>query len=188
MSINFTSKNVKFTGALKAYAEKQLRDIERISGDIIDAEMIVSEEKLDFKVELALKTRLHSYHIEDRDSILKQALRSVLNTLKAQAKKNKEKLKKEKKRKNKGNIFKMFAAMGGEPAESRDSKEAAGVSQLTVCDNFSRKPLSVEEAIFFLKESGENAYLFQNAETNKTAVVFFNKEKNISIIEADIKR
>lgn len=186
MSINFTSKNVKFTGALKAYAEKQLKDIERISGDIIDAEVIISEGKLDFSVELALKTRLHSYHIEDRDPILKQALRSALSTLKAQAKKNKEKLKREKKRKNKGNIFKRFAAMGSEPIESSDFKESAGVPQLTVSDSFSRKPLSVEEAIFFLNESGENAYMFQNADTNKTAVIFFNKDGNISIIEADI--
>ncbi|MCK5075407.1 MAG: HPF/RaiA family ribosome-associated protein, partial [Calditrichia bacterium] len=96
MSIKFTSKNVKLTGALKGFTEKQLRNIEKISGDIIDAEVIVSEEKLDLRVELTLKTKLHSYHIEDRDPIQKQALRSVLSTLKSQAKKNKEKLKKDK--------------------------------------------------------------------------------------------
>ncbi|HLP49212.1 MAG TPA: sigma 54 modulation/S30EA ribosomal C-terminal domain-containing protein, partial [Candidatus Kapabacteria bacterium] len=61
----------------------------------------------------------------------------------------------------------------------RTSKE-----NVTVLENYSRKPLSVEEAVFFLKDSGENAYMFPNVETNRMAVVFFNKNKTISIIEA----
>ncbi len=46
MSINFATKNVKMPGALKAYVEKHLLDIEKIAGEIIDAEVIVNEEKL----------------------------------------------------------------------------------------------------------------------------------------------
>lgn len=181
MSIKFTSKNVKFTGALKAFTEKNLKSIEKIGGNIIDAEIIATEEKLDFKVEINVKTKLQSYHIEDRDPILKQALRATLNTLKSQAKKNKEKLKKEKKRANKTGPFKKFAGAVPEPIEIKEKSASEG---LTVSENFSRKPLSVEEAIFFLKESGENAYMFTNVETNKMSVVFFNKNNNLSIIEA----
>ena len=183
MSIKFTSKNVKFTGALKAYTEKSLTDIEKIGGSIIDAEVIATEEKLGFKVEMTVKTKMNSYHVEADDSILKQAIRSALNNLKAQAKKNKEKLKKEKKRANKGGIFKGFGRRAPEPAEEELPGKTAKES-ITVSENYSRKPLSVEEAIFFLKDSGENAYMFTNVETNKMSVVFFNKSNNISIIEA----
>lgn len=181
MSINFTSKNVKFTGALKAFTDKNLKSIEKISGNIIDAEIMATEEKLGFKVEITAKTKMHSYHIEGRDPILKQAIRSTLNTLKAQAKKNKEKLKKEKKRANKGGILKRFAGTSEEPMTipGKSAKE-----DVTVSHNFSRTPLSVEEAIFYLKDSGENAYMFTNVETDRMAVVFFNKQKTISIIEA----
>lgn len=185
MSINFTSKNVKLPGALKAFVEQNLEGIEQISGDIIDAEIIVSEEKLDYKVEISMKTKLHSYHIEESDPILKQALRATLKALKSQAKKNKEKLKKDKKRRNKNGIFKRFKD-GGQP-EILPTEEPVNTSiaeTLTVSENVSRKPLSVEEAIFFLKESGENAYMFPNVETNKMSVVFYDQEKNISIIEA----
>jgi putative sigma-54 modulation protein len=181
MSIKFTSKNVKFTGALKAFTEKNLTSIEKIGGNIIDAEIIATEEKLDFKVEITVKTKSHTYHIEDRDPILKQAIRSTLNTLKAQAKKNKEKLKKDKKRANKSGTFKQFS--GPEP-EVVEPPEKPAAEAVTVSENFSRKPLSIEEAIFFLKESGENAYMFTNVETDKMSVVFFNKKGNISIIEA----
>jgi len=181
MSIKFTAKNTKLTGALKGFAEKQLQSIEKISGDIIDAEIIVNEEKLDYKVEITLKTKLNSYHIEDKDPILKQALRSSLGTLKAQAKKNKEKMKKEKKRQGKSSVFQKF--MGGR--EEHETPEAGGDSpQVTIVDNCSRKPLTVEEAAFFLNESGENAYMFVNVETNKMSVLFYNKQNNLSLIEA----
>lgn len=192
MSIKFTSKNVKFTGAMKAFTEKSLKGIEKISGDIIDTELIVNEEKLDFRVEITVKTKMHSYHIEDRDPILKQALRKTLNTLKAQAKKNKEKLKREKKRgnKDKSGIFKRFT--GAAPTKTAagdigidiEAKEKTTAEKIIVSDNYSRKPLSIEEAIFFLKESGENAYMFTNVESNKMSVIFYDNNKNISIIEA----
>lgn len=187
MSINFTSKNVKVTGALKAFAEKNLKGIERISGDIIDAEIIITEEKLDYKVEMSVKTKLHSYHVEDNDPILKQALRTALNTLKAQAKKNKEKLKKEKKRgiKGKQNIFQRVLGSEMEEPLPPEPREKSLQEQITVCENFSKKPLSLEEAIFFLRESGENAYMFPNAETNRMSVIFYDDSKNISIIEAN---
>lgn len=180
MSINFTTKSVKLTGALKAFTEESLSSIEKISGEIIDAEVIILEEKLKFKVEMNVKTKLHSYHIEDNDPILKQAIRKTINTLKASAKKNKEKMKG--KRVNKNGTFTETAAPGAEPVE-----EVAGAPvqhNITVSTNFAREPLSVEEAIFYLKDSGDNAYMFTNVETDKMSVVYINKDKNISIIEA----
>lgn len=186
MSIKFTSKSVKLPGAMKAFAEKNLKSIEKISGEIIDAEVIVSQEKLDYKAEISVKTRLHSYHLEDKNPILKQALRTILNTLKAQAKKNKEKLKKDKKRRNKEKTgtFKQFAV--SEPVKTEEVRrgEKNLLETIRISHNFSRKPISLEEAMFFLKESGENAYMFTNAETNRMAVIFYDKSKALSIIEA----
>lgn len=187
MSIKFTSKSVKLPGAMKAFAEKNLKSIEKISGEIIDAELIVSQEKLDYKVELSLKTRLHSYHLEDKNPILKQALRTTLNILKGQAKKNKEKLKKDKKRrsKEKSGAFVPFAAGESPETAALEGEEKNLLENIKVSHNFSRKPLSLEEAMFFLKESGENAYMFTNAETNRMAVIFYDSSKALSIIEAN---
>ena len=185
MSIRFTSKSVKLTGALKAFTEKQLRKIEKISGDIMDCEVIVVQEKLSYKVEITLKTRLNSYHIEGSDSILKQALRTALNTLKAQAKKNNEKLKSDKKRISRlDKIKESIMGPSRQQTATAESSQVAG-DTVTVSNNYSRKPLSVEEAIFFLKDSDENAYMFTNTESNRMSVVFFNRNNEISIIEAN---
>ncbi|UCH94873.1 MAG: HPF/RaiA family ribosome-associated protein [Candidatus Aminicenantes bacterium] len=186
MSIKFTSKSIKLPGAMKAFAEKNLTSIEKISGEIIDAEVIVSQEKLDYKVEVSVKTRMQSYHLEDKNPILKQALRTTLNTLKAQAKKTKEKLKKDKKRRNKEKTgtFKQFAARAAAGPREVASGEENLLEKIRVSNNYSRKPIPVEEAIFFLKESGENAYMFTNAETNRLSVIFYDDGKNLSIIEA----
>lgn len=181
MSINFTAKNnVKLTGALKAFTEKNLETIAKIAGDIIDAEIIVSEEKLVFRVEMSVKTRMQSFHIEAKDAILKQALRTALNTLKAQAKKNKDKMTEEKKRRGKE---KELNSLEIEEKPDLKAREKHSIEAITVSYNFSKKPISVEEAVFFLKESGENAYMFHNIETKKMAVIFYDDKRNISIIE-----
>jgi len=185
MSINFTAKSVKMTGALKAYTEKNLETIAKISGEIIDAEIIVSEEKLVFRVEMSVKTKTSSFHVEAKDAILKQALRTALTNLKTQAKKNKEKTKEEKKRgvKEKG-VFRRFTGEPeAEPAET-PQKETV-IPKITVSYNYSKKPITIDEAFFFLKESGENAYMFTNSETKKMSVIFFDNKKKLSIIEAN---
>lgn len=182
MSINFTTKSVKLTGALKAFTLENLSSIEKISGEIIDAEVIILEEKLKFKVEMNVKTKLHSYHIEDNDPILKQAIRKTLNTLKSKAKKNKDKLKG--KRANKNGTGNKFAEPIIPAVEPVEAAEAPASRDITISTNFAREPLSVEEAVFYLKDSGDNAYMFTNVETDKMSVVYIDKDKNISIIEA----
>jgi putative sigma-54 modulation protein len=184
MSINFATKNVKMPGALKAFVEKHLLDIEKIAGEIIDAEVIVNEEKLSFKVEISLKTRLNSFYAEGRNKILKQAVRNTLGTLKNQAKKTKEKIKEEKKRSGtKGFFRRTLELVAGERSEA---KEAARTDSILISENYSRKPISVEEAVFFLNESRENGYMFINAETNRMAGVFRNSQGGISLIEPNL--
>ena len=185
MNLKFSSKSVKLAGPLKAFVETRLESIEKISGDIIDSELILNKEKIDFTAELIIKTKSRSYQIESSDPILKQALRTGLNTLKTQAKKNKEKLKKEKTRTTKKVMSKARIKEMAQPPD--DTEEPNRDDAIIVSENCSRKPLSVEEAIFFLKESGENAYMFLNADVNKMSVVFYDKSKKISIIESNIK-
>jgi len=184
MSINFATKNLKMPGALKAFTEKHLLDIEKIAGEIIDAEVIVNEEKLSFKVEISLKTRLNSFYAEDRSKILKQAVRNTLATLRNQAKKSKEKIKEEKKRSGARGFLKR--TLGLVTGERGEPAEAARPDNIVLSDNYSRKPITVEEAAFFLSESKESGYMFINSETNRMAGVFRNPQGGISLIEPNL--
>jgi len=196
MSINFATKNVKMPGAIKAYVEKHLLDIEKIAGEIIDAEVIVNEEKLSFKVEISLKTRLHSFYAEDRNKMLKQAVRNTLDTLRGQAKRSKEKIKESKKRAGaKGISMATVGMVPDDRSERRDrgaravkpvSRAADPQGAILISDNYSRKPITVEEAVFFLVESQENGYLFINSETNRMAGVFRTPQGGVTLIEPNL--
>ena len=190
MSINFAAKNVKMPGAIKAYIEKHLLDIEKIAGEIIDAEVIVNEEKLAFKVVISLKTRLHSFTAEERNKILKQAVRNALATLKTQAKRSKEKIKEEKKRSGGKSFFQrtlgLVTGERGQRGERSESPEAPRADNILISDNYSRKPITVEEAVFFLVESKESGYMFVNSETNRMAGVFRTPQGGISLIEPNL--
>ena len=182
MSINFLIKTAKFPGALKAYTEKHLLDIEKIAGDIIDAEVTVNEEKFNYKVVISLKTRLNSFYAEETNRILKQAVRDALGTIKSQTKRNKEKLKEEKKRVGKGFFKHQGATVFPEKPEPG---EDSGRERILISNNFSRKPITVEEAIFYLRESRDNGFMFVNSETNRIAGVFLNSPGQICLIEPE---
>lgn len=184
MSISFTGKNLKLTGAQKGFTEKKLRAIEKISGDIIAADVIVTQGKLDVKVEMNIKTKIYNYNVEENDPILKQAVRSALANLKKQVKKNKDKIKEEKKRERPNSRKSDYAIQ--EQLDNNISLEAKkDKNEITIINNYSKKPLSVEEAAFYLKESKENAYMFRNSDSNKLTVIFFNKNNSLSIIEEE---
>jgi putative sigma-54 modulation protein len=190
MSINFATKNVKMPGALKAFVEKHLLDIEKIAGEIIDAEVIVNEEKLQFKVEISLKTRLHSFYAKERHEILKQAVRNTLTHLRSQAKRSKEKIKEEKKRAGAKGIS--MATIGLVPdkrnkrLERGEAAEAPRADSILISENYSRKPITVEEAVFFLTESRESGYMFINSETNRMAGVFRTPQGGVALIEPNL--
>ena len=184
MNINFITNNVKFSGALKAYTEKQLQSIEKIAGDIIETEVIVCEEKIQFKVEISLKTRLKSFYSEERDPLLKQALRSTLSTIKSQVKKSKGKLKEGKKHMGSKEFLNRFPE--GIVEETAETQDEGGKDRVLISGNFSRQPLTVEEAIFYLKENKENGFMFINSDTNRMAAVFFNRQGSISLVEPDL--
>ncbi len=183
MSISFTGKNLKLTGAQKGFTEKKLRAIEKISGDIIAADVILTQGKLDVKVEMNIKTKLYNYNVEENDPILKQAVRSALTNLKKQVKKNKDKIKEEKKR-ERSNLPKTDYDFIEKQNDSPD-KSKKDIDKITILNNYSKKPLSIEEAAFYLKDSSENAYMFRNSDTDKTTVIFYNKNNSLSIIEED---
>jgi len=182
MSISFTAKNLKLTGAQKGFTEKKLRAIEKISGDIIAADIIITQGKLDVKVEINVKTKLFNYNIEENDPILKQAIRAALTNLKKQVKKNKDKIKEEKKR-ERASVHKNEYDPGDYDTDADSTTK--DIDNITISNNFSKKPLSVEEAVFYLKDSKENAYMFRNSDTNKLAVIFVNTNNALSIIEAE---
>jgi len=180
MNIIYTAKNVKLTGAQKGFCEKQLETIAKITGDMMEVEIIISEEKLDYKIDLLIKTKNNSYQISEHDPIMKQALREAFNTLKIQSKKQKEKLRDDKKRSLKKGLLKDMTM----PDEDISEQPKDALSQITVSDNFHPKPISVEEALFYLQESGDNAYMFMNQETKKIAVIYYNRKKKVSVIES----
>ena len=169
MNIKFVAKNVKLSGALKAFIERQLRSIEKIGGDIIGVEVFVSQQKLNFKVEIIVKTKQHSYHAEDKSQILKQATRETLNALKSQIKKNKEKLKIVKKRSNKTSFREKFLKFGKPEVE-----KTVNQSKIAISDMILKKPSRFNQDEFEIMKQHTflGARLFLNSQSDFDEAAF----------------
>ncbi len=178
MNITFTSKTTKLPDQFKELVITQLKGIEKFCGQVIEGQVIVNEQKSEIKIEISIKTALNSFYAEARDKNLKTALRKALSNLKTQAKKSKEKVKNDKSRALSGAIKKA-------PSALKKKNQRKINSEVIVSDNFAKKPITIEEALFFLKESRENGYMFINVETNRIASVFKNSDGSFSYIEPE---
>ena len=182
MRINFTSKETKFPGALKGFVEESLTPLEKIEGPILDVEILVDKEKLNFITDILVKTKSHSYQSKGENKILKQSIRKSIKNIKNQIKRNKSKVK------DKKRIF------GSKKIQQVDDQLISGVERnvnndrVALVENFSAKPVTVKEAVFFLKESGERAFLFRNDSTKKISVIYFNSDETIAMIEEKFSR
>lgn len=181
MSVNFTLRNVNLDDDWQALAVKQLKNLEKVLGEIIGGEVVVSEEKHNHRVEISLKTRNSGFHAEGRDPKAEQALRNALQVLKTQAKRNKEKTKEEKKRVRGKSWLQKLVPSGAEKVAIKAENDAVEIS-----DSFSKKPMTVEEAVFFLREKGENAFMFVNSESGRMATLFINREGGLSLVEPNL--
>ena len=57
MKINYTARNTKVTDEIKQFCERRILALEKLLGNQIEADVILSVEKYRQKVEINLKTR-----------------------------------------------------------------------------------------------------------------------------------
>jgi len=183
MNVIFTAKNIKLSGAIKGFIREKLLPLEKIEGPIIDVEVIINKEKINYVAELLIKTKLNYYQSKQSHKILKQALRESLKNIRRQIKKNKAMIKDKKRILSRSRQREQTTPAEGyvDPA-TRASQPPVPVEMVS---NYLSKPVTIAEAVEHLKKSGENALLFKNRENKKTSVVFYNRKKSVCLIEEE---
>jgi putative sigma-54 modulation protein len=67
-----------------------------------------------------------------------------------------------------------------------DEKDEDSTQEVVRTKRFTLKPMSVDEAILQMNLLGHNFFVFTNAETNQTNVVYQRKDKNYGLIEPEV--
>ncbi len=173
MKITYVARKVTLRDNFKERVERKLSKFEKIFSDSAEAAVVVTLEKNRQTVEITIKDNSMVYRAESTMSEMNDALDKVVDLLSRQLRKHKTRLSK---RLRTGSIEDLFAD---------NSVEVTEDEEITVVrkKQIPLKPISVEEAILQMEMTNHKFYMFTNADTGETNVVYIREDGAYGLLE-----
>ncbi|WP_110928464.1 ribosome hibernation-promoting factor, HPF/YfiA family [Bacillus massiliglaciei] len=182
MDYNVRGENIEVTPAIREYVEKKIGKLERYFANTPDATVQVNlrVDKEAAKVEVTIPMKNLVLRAEEEHPDMYAAIDLINDKLERQIRKHKTKI--NRKLRGSNTPPELFAAAAAETAEPEIEEEE---SDLEVVRNkrFDLKPMDSEEAILQMNLLGHNFFVYTNAETNSTNVVYRRKDGRYGLIE-----
>lgn len=181
MNYNVRGENIEVTPAIREYVEKKISKLERYFTETPEANVNVNlkvfQDKTS-KVEVTIPMQNLVLRAEETHSDMYAAIDLITDKLERQIRKHKTKV--NRKFREKGDIVAMFTTSEGAEATDVEDDDL----EVVRTKRFDLKPMDSEEAILQMNMLGHNFYVFNNADTNRTNVVYKRNDGRYGLIEA----
>lgn len=178
MKFNIRGENIEVTPALKEYVEKKLSKLERYFDTFPEIKVNLKVYSDKQRVEVTIPFTDLLLRAEETNSDMYAAIDLVVDKIERQIRKHKTKV--NRKLREKGSVktnFILPEAVAVLDAVEEDELE------LVRTKRFDLKPMDVEEAILQMDMLGHSFFVFTNADTNETNVVYGRKDGKYGLIE-----
>ncbi|MFS0783681.1 ribosome hibernation-promoting factor, HPF/YfiA family [Bacillus sp. 1P06AnD] len=184
MDYNIRGENIEVTPALREYVEKKIGKLERYfnntSNATVHVNLKVYNDKTS-KVEVTVPMSNLVLRAEERNADMYAAIDTITDKLERQIRKHKTKV--NRKFRTAGSTADLFdfEPEEGTPQDAVETED----NDLEVVRNkrFDLKPMDSEEAILQMNLLGHNFFVYTNAETEMTNVVYKRKDGRYGLIE-----
>lgn len=179
MNYNIRGENVEVTEAIKTYVEKKVSKLERYfeTPPTSDVNVNLSVYNDEQKIEVTIPMTNLLLRAEEKHEDLYAAIDLVVDKLERQIRKHKTKI--NRKSRQKGAAKHMFAEMEKSPAEQEDDDAI----EIVRTKRFNLKPMDSEEAILQMDMLGHDFFVFTNADSGDTSVVYRRHDGKYGLIE-----
>lgn len=182
MNYNVRGENIEVTPAIREYVEKKVTKMQRYFNETPEANVNVNlrfNQDKTSKVEVTIPLPQLVLRAEETNADMYAAVDLIVDKLERQIRKHKTKV--NRKFRDKGDIGATFAT----PVESSDHHDfEEDELEVVRTKRFDLKPMDSEEAILQMNMLGHNFYVFTNAESHRTNVVYKRKDGRYGLIEA----
>ncbi len=178
MNLRFTAKQIEITPDIRAYGEKRLKTISKLLRPPVEVDIILTTEKYRHKVEINAKTKGNVLVVSEESPDLMTALGLAFDSLEKRAKREKEKLREKKRRITRERRAELLAA-------AEKSSELAEEKRAIRMNDYSLKPMTLEEAILQLELNRKEVFVFRREDNERLAVVFRRRDGNYGLIEPE---
>ena len=182
MNYNIRGENIEVTPAIREYVEKKIAKIERYFTETPNANVnvnlkVYNDKKT--KVEITIPMQNLVLRAEEVNDDMYAGIDLIVDKLERQIRKHKTKV--NRKVREKGGVNALFTNVAPEPGEPIVEEESE--LELVRQKSFDLKPMDSEEAILQMNMLGHTFYVFTNAQTNHTNVVYKRKDGRYGLIE-----
>lgn len=170
MKMQITAKKMNVNQSFTDYAEKKLSSkLDRFFGEEADAKITMNTIKDMVILEVTVKYNNIIYRAEQSAADKNDALDACIDKLIRQIRRNKTKIAKSLR----------DTAFAEVPDDAAEEKEFSVVKH----KQFNLRPMSVDEAILQMNMVGHTFFMFKNAETGDTNVVYKRDDGNYAVLE-----
>ncbi|MDF2857099.1 MAG: sigma-54 modulation protein [Neobacillus sp.] len=180
MKYNVRGENIEVTPAIREYIEKKISKLDRYFTEAPDAKVNVNlrfNQDKSSKVEVTITMPQLVLRAEETNIDMYAAIDLVTDKLERQIRKHKTKV--NRKFREKGEFPITFATSENTEVQDLDEDEL----EVVRTKRFDLKPMDSEEAILQMNMLGHNFYVFNNADTNRTNVVYKRTDGRYGLIE-----
>lgn len=181
MNYNIRGENIDVTRSIREYVEKKIGKLNKYfdtppTSDVHVNLSVYNDQQI---IEVTIPMTNLLLRAEEQHNDLYAAIDLVVDKLERQIRKHKTKI--NRKLRQKGIDKQLFAEeiFGNEKDEEQDSDKI----EIVRTKRFNLKPMDAEEAILQMDMLGHSFFVFTNAETNDTNVVYKRKDGKYGLIE-----
>lgn len=179
MNYNIRGENIEVTTPIREYVEKKIGKLNRYfdTPPSSDVHVNLSVYNDDQRIEVTIPMPELLLRAEEQHADLYAAIDLVVDKLERQIRKHKTKV--NRKFRQKGSPKYIFAEL----EQDEKNKEENNEIEIVRTKRFNLKPMDSEEAILQMDMLGHSFFVFTNAETNDTNVVYKRKDGKYGLIE-----
>lgn len=167
LKIQYKSRNVELSNAMKEYVDKKLKKLERIVNDEdSEAEVRLSKERQRYTVEITLKLRSIIVRAEESTKDFYASVDNAVDNLERRLKRFKDR----------------YRTLKREKAESPEPITEGKKEKVVKVKKFMLRPMDVEEAMIQLDMLDHEFFMFRNAEDDQINLLYRRKDGNYGLI------
>ena len=183
LNFNIRGENLEVTPAIREHVENKVTKLERYFTDDVAATAHVNLKVYNdkqTKVEITIPMKNLTLRAEERHDDMYAAIDLIVDKLERQIRKYKTRV--NRKFREREGVASFFASVSQEQPEQEEKDD-----ELTVVrtKRFDLKPMDSEEAILQMNMLGHNFFVYNDAETNDTNIVYKRKDGKYGLIETN---
>ena len=182
LKFNIRGENIEVTPAIREYVEAKVEKVERYFNEDVNATANVNLKVYNdkqTKVEVTIPMKNLTLRAEERNNDMYAAVDLIVDKLERQIRKHKTKVNRKFREREGAGVY--FANVTKNGADVEQDEEF----QIVRTKQFDLKPMDQEEAILQMNMLGHDFYIYTDAETDSTNIVYKRQDGKYGLIETN---